>query len=117
MEHPRRLVVDPSTNFTGNQWPIPPNLYGLGIVVVPVDSHHTIGRVERKIQSIERAYKAIEEVDGSMRDGPTKFPMALHANSTIPMSGINISPVYATTGRPSVAEHLPTSSIASKGDR
>lgn len=82
------------------------NLFGVSVVVVPADSHHSIGRAERQVQIIEKAFTSIDLTVGEAVDYQTEFPMALTAHNTTPNSGNNISPMFAINGRPSMIEKL-----------
>ena len=118
MGAPLRLLVDAGANFVGKKWAMMSNVFGISIVVVPVDSHHSIGRVERHVQIIEKAFLSIDLTTDNSIDYQTKFAMALAAHNSTPNSGNNISPMFAVNGRPSIIEQLLRAPIVTEhGDR
>ena len=115
MGPPKRLLVDSGANFTGGKWSMLSNVFGIQIVVAPVDSHRSIGRVERRVQIIEKAYLSIEEAVGDTVGNASKFKMALMARNTAPNSGSSVSPMFALNGRSVILGKLQKSPIASDG--
>lgn len=108
---PRRLIVDSGTHFQGKQWAMVSNLFGIAVIVVPVGSHHSIGRVERHIQILNHAYQSIDESVGSEISPDTKLAMTIMAHNTTPSAGAQIAPIFALTGRTGIIEELPKESV------
>ena len=115
MGAPKRLIVDIGSNFSGKKWAMMSNLFGMSIVIVPVDSHHSIGRVERQVQTVNCAYQAIEDSVGKQVSVEEKLTMAVLAHNITPLSSSSISPMYALNGRPSILEQMTHASVLPKG--
>ena len=103
---PDRLLAGEGANFPGKKWAMMSNFFGVNIAVVPVGSHHSIGRVGRHVQIIEKAFLSIDLAVGGSVSYQTKFAMALVAHNTMPNSGNNITPMFAANGRPSIIERI-----------
>ena len=109
---PKKLLVDNGSHFVGRQWSILSNVFGVAIIVVPVKSHHSVGKVERLIQTLVHAFTSIDESVGDETDNAVKMAMAFMAHNTTPSSGSSIPPIIALTGRPSIISSLRNASVA-----
>ena len=118
MGDPKRLIVDIGSNFSGKKWDMMSNLFGMSIIIVPVDSHHSIGRVERQARTVNCAYQAIEDSVGSNVPVVEKLTMAVLARNITPLPSSSISPMYALNGRPSILGQMTHAAVLpSGGDR
>ena len=115
MGRPKRLIVDSGTNFPGTKWDMLPHLMGISIVVVAVDSHHSMGRVERHVQILQRAFDSIQGTLAHELDHAEIFPMATLARDKTHNSGCGMAPSTAVNGRPSFLSSLSTLSVSGSG--
>ena len=86
-------------------------LFGVAIVVVPAHSHHSVGKVERLIQTLYHTYAFIGETVGSEAVPSIKLALTFMSRNITPSSGSSIDPITALTGRPSIVSSLRQSTV------
>ena len=103
------------SNFSGSRWAMLSNLVGINIVVAAVDSHHTIGRVERNVQIVHKAYEAIHEASEGAFSPAETFTLALLARNMTPNSGCRIAALTALNGRPGFIDQFSKATVREAG--
>ena len=82
------------------------SLFGVSIIAVPVHSHHSVGKVESLIQTLEHTYAFIDETVGSEAEPSIKLALTFMSHNVTPSPGSSIAPLTALTGRPSIVSSL-----------
>ena len=103
---PKKFIVGSGANFSGRQRSMISNTFGIAIIVIPVSGHHSIRKVERRIQILEIAYRSIDESVGTVLDPSMQFDTTLMAHNSTPSSSTSIPPLAALTGRTGIVEDL-----------
>ena len=114
MGPPKRIILDSGSNFSGSKWATISNIIGVSIIVVAVDIRHSIGKVERHVQIIQRAYDAISEAVGNEVDHDGILSLTLLAHNMTPNTGCGIAPLTDLNGRPSFLDQLTQATIVER---
>ena len=109
---PDKILCDAGSNFSGKCWDTISDIYGITMINTPIGASYQLGKAERHIQILKKAYDAI---DTFMKDSTRemKLCLAVTAHNITPSSGTKIAPVTILTGRTDFCELTRLSSIGS----
>ena len=82
---PKKLLAGSGSHFIGKQWSVSSNIYGFAVIVVPVRSHHAVGKVERLIQTFRHAYFPIDESAGEEAEPGPSWLYRLWLATSLPL--------------------------------